>query len=362
MDVRPLNPALYRRLCEVFGEVKIANEGVACTVLANPITGQSKMLIGGEYYRVNCPFCAMRNMHDLRQRLWIHHRWGIGPPDILGYETPRDDFRWAAYCFNSECLKQGPSRRGQLLSMIYSEGNHYRRRKATEIRGGRQHDTSLSAVPTPGACIRLDQLPLQHYAVQYMVNRGFDPVKLGIEYGVKYCEECHGENWLATGRLIFPVIMNSQQVTWQGRYIGDLDWQATGIPKYYTCKFSHKNLCLYNFDKARQARFVIVVEGPTDAIAVGPNSVAIMGKALSDPQYCYLAKYWDVIVLCIDGEAYEESEEMYRRLIQVKPVVRVQLPHKMDPAQMIHEDKDYFFQLVDGTCRMAGYDLLKLVP
>jgi hypothetical protein len=333
MEFLPLNPSLYRRLGEVFGEVKIANQGVACSVQPTT-TREHQMIVGGEYYRVNCPFCAMRNMHDLRQRLWIHHRWGVGAP---GDTQTYDDFRWTAH---------------------YSEGNVHRRRRMTSIFEGKQYDTRLNSVPYPGRCINIDQLPSMHDAVTYMTARGFDPVQLTHEYGVKYCEHCDGENWMATGRIIFPIVMDGKMVTWQGRYVGKADWRQ--IPKYYTGKFTHKGQCLFNFDKAKPYRFVIVCEGPTDAIAIGKNAVAIMGKSLSDPQFILLSQHWDMIVLCIDGEAYEESEMMYERLRGIKPVVRVQLPDKADPASMIHQDPDYFYQLLDGVCRSAGYDLLAL--
>jgi len=343
----------------VFGEVRFANQGVGCSMGFDVVRGQ-KMLVGGEYYRVNCPFCAMRKMHDLRQRLWIHHRWGIGPPDNPDGTPTRDDFRWAAHCFNGECLKQSPERRDQLISMVYAEPNHGRRRRDNPVYQGVQYNTKPGNVSDPGRCIRIDQLHPTHDAVRYLVDRGFDPTHLAVNYGVKYCEDCQGENWQATGRIIFPVMMDGAQATWQGRYVGNIDWKAHGIPKYYTCKHTHKGMCLFNFDKAKPYRFVFVVEGPTDAIAIGDNAVAIMGKSLSDPQFQMLAKFWDVIVLCIDGEAYDESEEMYYRLAALKPVVRVQLPDKADPASMIYEDADYFYQLVDGACRSAGYDLLSL--
>ena len=31
----------------------------------------------GEYYRIACPFCL-----DTRHRLWINHRWGVGPDGV----------------------------------------------------------------------------------------------------------------------------------------------------------------------------------------------------------------------------------------------------------------------------------------
>jgi len=67
-SIGPLCPGLYDLLRREFGEVTIANEGeeIVATQRWNPVERRTEldMIQPGEYYRVNCPYCA-----DGRKRL-----------------------------------------------------------------------------------------------------------------------------------------------------------------------------------------------------------------------------------------------------------------------------------------------------
>jgi DNA primase len=151
--------------------------------------------------------------------------------------------------------------------------------------------------------------------------------------------------------------MEGVQVSWQARYIGELDWKATKIPKYWTCPGTRKSLALYGYDDAIGMPFVVLMEGPTDVCAFGAGAVAMMGKALSPVQQRLLQDNWQKVVLLLDGEAFVESEMLCRELMARRQVVHVQLPDGIDPAAALAQDRDYLFDLIYGTARMSGVDL-----
>jgi hypothetical protein len=139
--------------------------------------------------------------------------------------------------------------------------------------------TSLPLVHPPGCMIPLDHLPSDHHAVMYLQRRGYDPVLLAEFWGVAYCAYSAFKG--LRGRLYVPISQNSILVGWQGRWPGDLDWDAKGISKYYTMPGLRKGQLLYNLDLARQQPLVVVCEGVTDVWSVGSAGVALFGKKVA---------------------------------------------------------------------------------
>lgn len=267
----PLNQDLFDRLRRRFGTVSIASQGEALTgSLMDLGMGKPKFQVSssGEYYRVACPFCS-----DTRQRLWINHRWGVGPDGV-----PHERLWWMACCYNENCLEK-PENCKALRTMIYGGVGRELHPSQITIRRGTV-TASLGTVEFPGACVRIDQLRPDHHAVQYLISRGLDPAHLGKTYDVSFCFDA--PQWpMASGRLIVPIYMRGKMGSWQGRYVGDVDWQATGMPKYVNCPGTNKRLMLYGFDEALTLPFCIIVEGVTDVWAVGAGAVALLGKSMS---------------------------------------------------------------------------------
>ena len=348
---QPLNPILYASLQKTFGNVIIARAGEGCygkTVKAyDGIYGKPryKLLQSGEYYRVNCPFCC-----ESRHRLWIHHLWGCGMP---GDES--DKFWWAAHCFNDDqCLSRHENRR-TLRNRVWDDIGRMRQR--IYIVKTDPPQLSDKNVELPGRCARIDQLGNDHHAVQYLRARRFDPAKLATDYGVSYCYEPDPDFQGAYNRIVYPIHMWGRCVGWQARYIGELDWKGSGIPKYYTMPGLHVKQTLYGFDAARLVPFVIVTEGVTDVNAIGPGAVALYGKSMSSTQFDLLVNNWGTIVLLLDDNTYRESEDLYHRLRNTRRVVRTQLPDGFDPAKSVEYDPDYIWDVIWNSAASQGVQL-----
>lgn len=343
-----LNNALYSALTESFGDVTVACEGEPCAgryCYDDASRVVFDMQVGGEYYRVNCPFC-----NDTRKRLWVHHRWGAGT-----LERPDDKFWWAAICYNENCLSIPANRHALSSRVLRSVGRELHARDTVEC--PTQFVRPTGDVEDPGVCVPLTQLPMDHPANMYVLSRGFTAEYLVNNYGVSYCTQAKPEYSPATGRLIFPIFAGGIKVGWQGRYVGDLNWKNTGIAKYYTMPHFHKRQYLYGMDAAKALPFVVITEGVTDVCAIGAGAVALLGKSMSAAQAVIVATHWNKIVILLDEDAYIESEALYSRLRNTADVIRVQLPPGADPAQMAHLDPEYLWDLIYGTAVHAGVAL-----
>jgi hypothetical protein len=164
-------------------------------------------------------------------------------------------------------------------------------------------------------------LPFEHPARTYTQKRRFDPDELSKLWNVHYCQSTavdengfipgtNAKAYLVEGRLIFPIYRAGVMVGYQARVIGDHQ------VKYYTMPGLRKQYMLYNGDRAKDYDFGVVVEGVLDAIRVGPQAVALLGKHMSWRQRELIIAYWGSGALCIllDPDAMKEMERIQRMI------------------------------------------------
>ena len=348
---RPLNPTLYDRLAREFGSVIIANEGEAYIPSLRSMSiregeRNSPAVAYGEYYRVCCPFCG-----DGRHRLWVNHRFGVYD------QLQQSKNLHLAICYNEDCVRDS-ARRHQFENMVYRGLNWSRRRTNMVRAGGEEVPISLTAVDPPGTLTRLGLLSPQHAAVLYLEERGYNIRELDQVYNITYCEMARPEYPTATNRIVAPAYMHGELVGWQCRYIGDANWNYTGIPKYYTRPKMPKRRVLYNYDVAAKHFPVVLVEGVTDVWSVGPQAVAVFGKRLHELQARLLAETWSTgsLVIMFDSDAEKEIGMAVERMrpAMAGGVVSVQLPPGKDPADF---DRDTLWEIIHNTAREQGVQL-----
>lgn len=328
-----LSPSLYAKLVQVFGDVRVSNEGEPFTarVGKDMITGETKLEIinRGETYAVNCPFC-----NDTRNRLWINHRWNT----FDSRTCTRNLF--LAKCFNEDCIADRGVR--ALTELIF--GNSHTTLPAPE------YDSTKTSVKT--VIPRLPQsqplvnLPSTHHARTYLESRNFDPDYLSKEFGIRFCGYPeNGSLARATNRLLIPAYMNGNLVGWQARYIGERDWKDKSlfVPKYFSMPGFRKSACLYNYDSAKEdPTFVIVCEGPSDVWRIGSSAVAIFGKDLSTIQRDLIINTWGkgTIIVMLDSDATVASNKVYNKLKEANlNVYNVSLEGlSKDPGDMSEEE------------------------
>lgn len=304
-DGKPLNPVLYSRLRALFGRVKVKNKGEA--MVASPYfdeaTRRPRLAIGhlGEYYDVCCPFCG-----DQRFRLSISHRYGCRGDDGRSY--------WfLAYCFNEDCLTPGGGHDHDLKDMVSARGL-VRLHEAPLRQGVEVSPENRVSVP-PGPCRRLDALPYDHRACQYLRARGYDPGRLARAYGVAYCESSQWTH--AARRIVAPVVIGGKLRGWQARYVGELPWKdparRAGLPpKWYTDPAMKTSRWLYNLDTASRFRTGVIVEGLGDVWGFGPMAAGTFGSSLSDLQVKHVEQHWKrdgcSVVLLWDPDTWEPKK------------------------------------------------------
>jgi len=347
-----LNPTLYERLVRQFGSVIIAKQGEA-------MFGGGYEYVGGHnrYSPLSSgAFCLQRGAVDTRHRLWINHRWGVGldPTDPLYNKDDR--FWWMCVCYNEGCM-ENPANRKALRNMIYGGVGRELHGQRVTVRPGKRENLSLGVVDLPGHCQRLDNLPVEHIACQYLLGRGISPQVVGERYDVSYCNES-SEFPAVVGKMIIPIYMDGQMVGWQARPPYDIDWKAAGQPKYYNRPRTNKRLMLYGADMAKSLPFCIIVEGVTDVWAVGSGAVSLLGKDMSYVQAGLIIENWQAAVIALDADAQDRAVRMQDMLERDKlrgKVVNVVLPDGTDPASL---DADFFWDLVYGGAANSGIDLL----
>ena len=127
--------------------------------------------------------------------------------------------------------------------------------------------------------------PLQDAHRLYLAGRGFDPDQLTQLWGIRGLGPVPWRPQLQW-RVFIPIHHQGETVSWTARAIGDGS-------RYYSASdaeetMPHKSI-LYGADYARHA--VIVVEGPTDAWAIGPGAVALCGIAYTPAQLTAISRY-----------------------------------------------------------------------
>lgn len=321
-DNNVMCPALYRRLEAISPPVVVANAGQPArvqTYYQHDNSSYTQVNDGGEYYRINCPYCR-----ETRKRLWVSHIFGT--PDANGRMM-----RFLACCYNENCLSQYENFQDFCNRTLGLQNVNVRDRQAFEIRETWPTDDASTQAVMPEEVIPLTQLMAampNHEAVRYMCDeRGYSYAELQ-KYEVSYCIRSTRFP-AAAGRIIFPIRFQSQFVGWQGRCIG----QATSGGKYYTMPGMRKSHLLYNYDNAKTKPFVVVVEGVTDCHVLGDYGVAIFGKTLSALQRNILMATWPgrPIILLLDPDAREQTQAALEAIYHERGIaIPVILPEGFD--------------------------------
>lgn len=207
-------------------------------------------------------------------------------------------------------------------------------------------DGTGTMVPAPcGETVLLENLPSGHPALNYLLQRGFDPVYASRTYGICYCTEAAPPSRAKgvyysliagdlrntyKGRIMIPIRVDGHTVGYQGRCIEAKDvegrrivydgdkWQyvpeteGKRLHKYMNATGMARNKALFGFDQADlwnidngyygERRRCILVEGPLDALRVGPPAVAILGAHLSPGQAALITDKFARVIIAGDND------------------------------------------------------------
>ena len=144
---------------------------------------------------------------------------------------------------------------------------------------------------------------------QYVRGRGLDPEEMSRVWGWGAIP-INGE-YFYRDRLFFPVFnRDGVAVSWQTRTI------LKNEPNRYLTAPKKREVVpiktlLYGEHLVNPFKTVIVCEGVFDAVAIGPNAVATLGKSLTREQKMKIAKYPRRII-CFDSE--DDTQQQARDL------------------------------------------------
>jgi hypothetical protein len=328
----PLNLQLFHQLERLFGNVIVANIGEPMKAdYERAFDGRVKMRVvsPGEYYRISCPYCA-----DRRHRLYVNHRWGL-----IDSKTKTRN-RWLAKCFNENCLANEENRDSFFERLGLAALLHPNSRPPCPAPPVSTATVPILPVGLPSDFARLDALPDDHPAVEYVRNRRFGPEKIASIWGVGFSQEVGRST---QGRLVIPVYVVDDG---QRRLVG---WQARVIDnsvssKYLTATGMKKSRVLYGMHRLPDTGPIIVCEGPLDVWRFGRGAVALFGKTASVPQVDLLLEHgagrpW---IVALDGDARDDAEALASRLEEIRqtqllrpdksPVYVLKLARDRDPA------------------------------
>lgn len=134
---------------------------------------------------------------------------------------------------------------------------------------------------------------------KYLRKRGFNPEELEKVWGIKGI----GFDPILPWRIWIPIIQKGQTVSWTTRSIKD---DGT---RYKTARpdqeaINHKHL-LFGIDYCKNS--CICVEGPLDAMMIGPGAVGLFGLQFSSPQILTLSRFSKRII-CLDNEPQAQQK------------------------------------------------------
>lgn len=248
---------------------------------------------------VDCPYCSPSSQH---YRLGINLTWGGCNCWVCGTHPLRESLHLIS--------GRGYGEIKGLTAQIEREGRAERKASGKLI-------------------LPLGLGPLKPCHKDYLRRRKLD---------LKVCERLWGLQGIGLAsrlawRLFLPIHWRGEVCSWTTRSISDQGSAA----KYLSAgpseeKYLHKDL-LYGADLARHV--VIVVEGPLDAIRIGPGAVATMGLNTTPSQIAEIARF-PTRYVCMDAE--EQAQRLAKKLcnrLSLYPgkTHRIELETGKDPGE-----------------------------
>lgn len=207
------------------------------------------------WVHVDCPFCGVPG----KPGMGVHLRTGA-----------------------VSCFKCGKHRLGDVLAAVTGKPLRDVMPLVAGLTPGfspADGEPAVKRVYTPPAGVG----PLGRTGRDYLARRGLDPDE---------CAEKYGFGWIGNEsrlkfRVFLPVFHNRKPVSWTTRAVGSAN------PRYLSARPDQEaeplKSLLYGEDFCRHA--VCVVEGPLDAVRIGPGAAATFGLAVTPAQVARIARY-----------------------------------------------------------------------
>lgn len=226
--------------------------------------------IGQNFIGMDCPFCG-----DRRNHLGVSKQHGFYSCFVCG---AKGSFQYLIFKLTGEWIKKS---RFELVS---------------------EQETFSRAID-----LDFDFDSLSSNAIQYLINRDYDPEELIDKYKIKD----GGIVGKFKYRIMIPYFMNNKLVTYSGR-----DYSGVQEPKYLhldreSSIMSCKDV-LYNLNNCND-QSIIITEGVFDSWKLGTGSIALSGKSLSTNQWKQLQKFQRIFI-ALDQDADIEANNIAQQI------------------------------------------------
>lgn len=186
--------------------------------------------------------------------------------------------------------------------------------------------------------------------LRYLNSRGVTLQQI-IEHNIAYTVEskCYKSDNIQTftfynSLIFFTYNAQGEYVYWNTRSIVPTKMKTINAPASDE-QYGKKDV-LFNFNKAKDQRMLIITEGVFDALTFHQYGIATFGKAVSDNQIKLIKKYVKPetdIYLMLDSDAYEYNVKVARELFKKFPNTYV-VPHGEEDPNDLGTEKA--FQLI----------------
>ena len=157
-----------------------------------------------------------------------------------------------------------------------------------------------------------------------MRKRGFNILSLSMQ-GIGYCTT--GDY---AGMIIFPFYKNSKLIYFIGRRFLAMGENKFKNPDVETLGIG-KSEIIYNEDALGIYQKIYVVESVINALTIGPNAIAIMGKSISGIQLSKILRSpCKQIVIGLDPDAYSHAIKLAFKLVDTKKCKLLKFPENKD--------------------------------
>lgn len=158
----------------------------------------------------------------------------------------------------------------------------------------------------------------------------YEERKISKKYKMYICFKGRYKN-----RIIIPIFDNKNIIYFQARRI-----PGSGITPKYDNPIAAKELCILNKNKFDRDKYIIVNEGPIDALMIGSQGTTCLGKDVSEKLLKELFKLTDkniIIALDNDIEAYKSLFRFMKKNILSRKLKYFIYPQKFEKYKDINE-------------------------
>lgn len=192
--------------------------------------------------------------------------------------------------------------------------------------GPSKKETFVKTITLPETfkLLTLGKTEMAKLARGYMRKRGFNPLSLSM-LGIGYCTG--GDH---AGQIILPFYRQGRLVYYIGRrYI------LFGVNKFDNPDAEQfgigKTELIFNEDALQVFDTIYIVESVINALTLGANAIAIMGKKISPIQLSKILRSpCKRVVICLDPDAWVDAVQLGLKLVEHKQVKVIRFPTGKD--------------------------------